>query len=375
MKSGKALLSVAGFLAIALAGCTSEGGDGFTTKAPSAPGGEYVFTATGSADNYTWDLGDRLTVAYGKTVRHAYDFQNGQITVVLTQKTGDLRRDFRQTLTLGTGQNSLPTFILEGNTNWTVTGETITFSAAASTDPDGDPLRYTWSCVRTGDAVRQPAHVHAGFQGVPFATPPAGSVTALIATGPMPAPDRTVEGDMCETLGSGGRPSRDATIAGSFTRTGVYDIYLLASDPVHPTTSGKFHFVVTDPSERPNPVYTTTFENSLQGGTGNLQDILGEPTGETFDKATHSFALPLIGTGGNVTVTASYQVPGSELSWSLKRGTLVLAEGSGDGVAASLAGLDLKQATYSLEVSLTGGPTTYSVLVEIPLDMDPFKVY
>src|SRR5687767_4753719 len=78
MHKGPALLALAAFLAVGLAGCSS-GGDsgGFSIKAPGEPGGKYVFKASGSADNYTWDMGDHLTILYGKEVRHAYDFQNG----------------------------------------------------------------------------------------------------------------------------------------------------------------------------------------------------------------------------------------------------------------------------------------------------------
>jgi hypothetical protein len=378
MNKGLALLSVAVFFTVALAGCSSGESGGFSVKAPGEPGGEYVFKASGSADNYTWDLGDRLTVLYGKTVRHAYDFDNGQVTVTLTTKSGDKTAEHSKPITLGTGQNAQPTFILEGQTNWTVTGETIKFSAAKSTDPDGDALRYTWSCVRTGPANRQPTHVHPGFQGVPFATAPAGSVTAVNAVGEMPAADRTVPGDLCETLGSGGKPSLDATIEGTFANTGIYDVYLLASDAAHPTTSGKYHFVVTTPEERPAELFTQTFTNTLQGGTGSLQGFCDSANcGQALDMAVHSFTLPLGGTGGNVTATMTNPVPSpaGTLTWILRRGTLEVARGAGDGVAVALPPADMKQGTYALEVTIQGVNVAYSVTADVPLDLDPFKVY
>lgn len=376
MRKGLALLSAAAFLAVALAGCSSSGSSGgFSIKEPSSPGGEYVFKASASADNYTWDLGDHLTVAYGKTVRHTYDFANGVLNVKLTTKTGDASRDHTKQLTLGTGANSQPTFILEGSTNWTITGETIKFSAGKSTDPDGDPLRYTWSCVRTGPAVRTPVHVHAGFQGVPFATPPAGSVTAQNAVGDLPAADRTLSGDLCEALGNGGRPSKDATIEGTFTNTGVYDIYLLASDPVHPTTSGKYHFVVTTPEERPNPLLNIGLFGNLSGGYQGSAESFGSQAGLTgLDRAIHALTLPLNGVGGNVTATQTSQFPNT-LTWVLKRGTLEIARGVADGTPVALPPNDLKQGTYSMEVTLEGLQSQYEISLDVPLDMDPFKVY
>lgn len=379
MHKGSALLALAVFMSAGLAGCSSGETGGFTVKEPSAPGGEYVFTASGSADNYTWDLGDHLTVLYGKTVRHTYDFANGQVNVVLTTKKGDQSEDIRKTLVLGTGTNAQPTFVLEGQRNWTILGETMKFSARSSTDPDGDPLRYSWSCVRTGDAVRQPTHVHPGFQGVSFASAPAGSVTAVNAVGDLPPADRTVPGDLCETLGSGGRPSKDATIEGSFTRTGIYDVYLLASDPVHPTTSGKYHFVVTPPEERPEPLFQTAFFGNLTGGSdGTIQGVVDEAQLEgNFDRMTHTFTLPLTGNGGYMTTEYRGANPPdlAALTWELKRGTVLIAAGGANGDNITLPAAEMKPATYTLEVNLQGLGQSYAINVAVPLDRDPFKVY
>jgi major membrane immunogen (membrane-anchored lipoprotein) len=379
MQKGLALVAAAAFLSAALAGCSSSDQEGFSVKAPSAPGGEYVFTANGDADNYTWDLGDRLTTASGKTVRHTYDFQNGVVTVTLVAKTGDRTKESRQTITLGTGQNAQPTFILEGQTNWTVTGEPIRFSAAKSTDPDGDPLRYTWSCVRTGDAKRQPAHSHPGFNGVPFATPPAGTVTAQNAVGPLPEATRKLDGDLCEALGSGGRPGKDAVIEGAFTATGIYDIYLLASDPVHPTTSGKYRFVVSTPEERPAPLWTQSFTCSLSGGSnGALQGLAGQAGAPgTYDQCVHPFSLPLGGVGGWATTTYVEQAApgGGTLAWTLRRGQVQVATGGADGENVTLPAGEMKSAGYTLEVNLQGTGVDYRIDLAVPLDMDPFKVY
>jgi hypothetical protein len=379
MHKGLALLATTVTLAVGLAGCSSGDDSGFSIKAPGSPGGEYVFTASGSADNYTWDLGDRLTTLYGKSVRHTYDFANGKITVTLTMKKGDKSEDIQKPLTLGTGTNGLPTFVLEGQRNWTVVGETVKFSARSSTDPDGDPLRYTWSCVRTGDAVRQPSHSHPGFQGVPFASAPAGSVTAINAVGELPAADRKPSGDLCEALGASSRPSRDATIEGSFTRTGIYDIYLLASDPVHPTTSGKYHFVITSPEERPEPIYQESFSGNLQGGSNGVLQGASEPgeLGQSFDQASHQFTLPLDGKGGWVTTEYAGNDPTTlaTISWTLKRGTVLIAEGEGNGSNVTLPEGDMKAATYSLLVNLQGPGEGYTIRVAVPLDRDPFKVY
>jgi hypothetical protein len=379
MQKGIALLAAAAFLAAGLAGCSSSSKGGFTVKAPGAAGGEYVFTANGSADNYTWDLGDRLTVLYGKSVHHAYDFKNGKITVALTTKKGTQTAESRQDLTLGTGQNAQPTFFLEAPTNWTIPGESMTFTAKASKDPDGDPLRYSWSCVRVQDAVRLPTHTHPGFGGVPFATPPAGTVTAQTLVGPVPAADRKISGDLCDALGSGGHPSTDATIQGSFSKTGIYDIYLLASDPVHPSTSGKFHLAVTAPGERPAAIQDFGFFDTFEGGTGSLQsfcDATGN-CGHELDMAVHSFSLPLNGKGGYVVAslngTSAVPVPGN-LTWKLERGTIQIATGVAPG-NVTIPATETKASSYTLTLTYAGAGDSTAVHVVMALDMDPFKVY
>ena len=388
MRKGVALLATAAVLATVLSGCSSGSKGGFSVKAPAAPGGEYTFTASGKADNYTWDLGDRLTVLYGKSVHHAYDFKNGKLTVKLTEKTGGKSAESSQELTLGTGQNAPATFFLDGSTNWTIPGEQMTFTAKASTDPDGDPLRYSWSCVRTQDAVRLPTHTHPGFGGVPFATPPAGTVTARTLVGAAPKADRTVPGDLCDALGSGGRPTKDATITGSFSKTGIYDIYLLASDPVHPSTSGKFHMAVTAPGERPARVQTPTFSDVFTAGTvgenGTMQSAcISAPQvcgNTTYDGATHVFSLPLTGKGGYVAsafdgTPALGNANRGGAEWEIFRGTIRIAGGAiGDNVTLNPA--DTTATGYTVHVyshEPSGVKTTLKVV--IPLDMDPFKVY
>lgn len=382
----KAALGAALLLSVALAGCSGgAGAAGIKVSGPNGDG-QYTFTATGGGDNFTWDLGDHLTRAYGKKVTHTYDFDSGVVPVVLTVKTGESTKEYRKEITLGSGTNEEASFVLEGSTNWTVLGEAVTFSAARSTDPEGDPLRYTWSCQRVSDAVRQSPHVHSGFGGKPFATPPAGTVLAINALGPLPAPDRTVTGDLCDSLGPGGRPSLDATIQGSFSKSGVYDIYLLASDPVHPTTSGKYRIVATPEAERPPEILTIPFQGTFTagGGDGTLYTVCStaQQCTQTYDYAEHSFSLSLLGQAGYVTL--DYDDPSglTNVTWVLKRGDSDVAAGNGAGSNVTLNPTNLKAASYKLEVRVgTGAPVTppngltYDIKVVVDLDLDPFKVY
>jgi hypothetical protein len=381
MQGPRALLVALLPLAALLAGCSSSSGDGFDVKAPASPGGAYEFTAAASADNYTWDLGDHLTTAYGKTVTHAYDFTDGSITVSLKTTKGGVVKEFNQPLKLGSGENRKATFLMEAETDWAVTGQTIKFSAARSTDPEGDPLRFSWSCLKTAEAERKPAHTHPVI-GQPFASPPAGSVTTGKTNRTLPAADQTFSGDLCDALGVGTRPSTHmATIAGSFTKTGVYSIYLLAADGAHPTTSGEFKFYVTKPSERPAPTLSTTLNTLMQGGTGSLQTVCGnENVQQTCDVASTSFDLALGGLQMLVNFTYSSTVTpdaGIAAEWKVMRGDSTVASGTTkDEHAVVSEPAKLGAGSYTAIVTLQHGAQVQVDLdIYVPLDMDPAKVY
>lgn len=386
MQAAKATLAVAALLSVAVAGCSGGSGSagGFSI---SGSDGAYKFTASAKADNYTWDLGDHLTRLYGKSVEHTYDFANGVVPVTLTTTKGADKKEYRKEVTLGTGANTNAGFVLEGLINWTVTGEPVGFSAHRSADPDGDPLRYTWSCQRVSDAVRQSAHTHSGFGGIPFATPPAGSIISINAQGPLPAADRTVSGDLCDGLGQGGRPALAQTIAGSFTKAGIYDIYLLASDPVHPTTSGKYRVVVTPPAEKPAEKQTLTFTGNFTFGSGgSVQGVMCDQLQQcdtTFDKTSSPFTLTLAAQSANLTLAYTDLSGQMDITCQLFRGETPLesVHGTGDEAAKRVDPANLRAGGYTIQCSPTAGipsspdGTPFTVTFDYDLDMDPFKVY
>lgn len=387
MQVFKAATAAAVLLSMALAGCSGVGGSdggGFSIKEKD---GVYTFTASGSADNYTWDLGDHLTRAYTKSVTHTYDFENGVVPVRLVTMKGEAltRAEYTKEITLGTGINENAGFVLEGGSNWTVLGESVTLSAHRSTDPDGDALRYTWSCQRTGDAIRQSLHSHPGFGGKPFATPPAGSVLSINAQGPLPAADRTVSGDLCDGLGTAGRASLDETITGAFTKSGIYDIYLLASDPVHPTTSGKYRIVVTPPAEKPPEVLVNVFTGTFQAGAnGQLQGVCGfleSQCTQTFDEVQHSFATPLPGAGGYMTLAYTDASGAMTITCVLERGETQVATAEGPDANVTLDAAQLSNGSYTVlckpNAVIPADPegVTYTLTVAIDLKVDPFLLY
>ncbi|HUR63541.1 MAG TPA: hypothetical protein VM241_03570 [Candidatus Thermoplasmatota archaeon] len=385
MNAPRALLVALLPLCALLAGCSSGGsGAGFKVTAPAAAGGAYAFASDVKADNYTWDLGDHLTTAYGKSVTHAYDFKDGSITVTLKATTAGQSKEYSQALKLGSGENRKATFLMEAQTDWAVTGETVKFSAARSSDPEGDPLRFSWSCLKTAEAERKPAHTHP-VVGQPFASPPAGSVTTGKAERPLPAADHTFGGDLCDALGAGTRPSTGmATIAGSFTKTGIYSLYLLAADGAHPTTSGEFKLYVTKPGERPAPTLGKQVAGTLQAGSnGSLQAVCSNeqnPSPQTCDQVTDNFDLPLGGT--RMLVNMSYAsdadpAGAAKVQWEIKRGDSTVASGTGaDEHAVISEPAKLGAGTYTAVVTLqTGVNVAFKLDIVAHLDMDPGKVY
>lgn len=383
MQKLRALLLALASTTLALAGCTGSSSDGFTVKAGDALG-TYVFTAGAGADNYTWDLGDHLTTAYGKSVTHTYDFTNGNITVTLKAKTGTETKQTAQSLVVGTGKNEKAVFIMEAQTDWGIIGEPLKFSASRSHDPESDPLRYSWSCLRTADAVRLAPHYHPPLPGTNFATAPAGSVTAAKATGPLPAADTTYTGDFCDALGTGTAPSTHATtIQGTFTRTGKYTVFLLASDPVHPTVSGSFNIIVTKPDERPSPTQVYHFTGKFQGGaSGTAQQACTTGSLGTCDAFDGSFQLPLNGSQGNVTMTydagAAAGLPAAnKVTWSIKNGPVEVAKGSGaTPETVELLPARLTTSVFNVHVQLDQGrDTQWDLVVTVQLNMDPTNIY
>lgn len=393
---------VASMLAfLALSGCVG-GDDGPSSDAISVddggnPGGmgPYTFTAKVTSDdgNYTWDMGDHFTVLYGKTVTHTYDFKDsaadsrgnpGNLTVTLRTVQGGAAQVDTIPLRLGTGLNQKPTFVLDAQTNWAVVGETVKFSAARSFDPDADPLRYSWSCLRIEDITRKPVHGHPAV-GSPYATPPAGSVTSYLANFTLPAATTTIAGDLCETLGTGSRPSKSAaTIEGSFQRTGKYSIFLLGSDGPHPTVSGAFDLFVTPASERPTEWQVHSFNRTLSlGAGGQLQgtcDAAPPPAGpQSCDQFSGTFTLDLQGVVGwvNVTYDAGAGGVANKVAWDLKRGESLVAQGGAlPTESQELKATQLAAGTYTLTAKLTQGANSLVRMdVAVQLNMDPYTVY
>jgi len=120
----------------------------FTESAETVPTGQPItFNASGSYDldgtivSYSWTFGDGTT-ATGVIVSHAY-VENGAYVVTLTVKDNDGAT--ASTSSTKTVLNRPPVAVFTESAESVYTGETITFNASSSYDPDGSIVSYFWN--------------------------------------------------------------------------------------------------------------------------------------------------------------------------------------------------------------------------------------
>ncbi len=125
-----------------------------------------VFNAAGSSDplgdelTYAWAFGDGQT-GTGPTVSHTYA-TNGKYTATLTVTAGgDAART--ATKTLAVAANGAPTAVATATHLSGTAPLNVGFSAAGSTDPDGDSLTYAWDFGDGQSGVGEtPSHTYTG---------------------------------------------------------------------------------------------------------------------------------------------------------------------------------------------------------------------
>jgi hypothetical protein len=412
MRTLGAVVAALTMACVALAGCGSAPGGGGSSAirvenlgAPGGPG-PYRFTAlVGSEGEYTWDLGDHLTVKTGQTVEHTYDFkdsapdrrgQPGNVTVTLRVVEAGAAKAHTVSFRLGTGLNRSPAFVLDGQTNWAVLGENVTFSAARSTDADGDTLRYRWQClVATPDEklVNKGLHAHPGLAA--YKPPSAGSVTSYMAANlTLPEPTQVFPCDLCDAIAAGTEPSTGAaTVQGSFTRRGLYKVFLYGSDGPHAEVSGAFDIYVTRPDERPAPWQRSTFTANLtagldpaNAGVGLEQFCDAVPSGpaqqESCDHATWDLEFPLPPLAAYINVTYNDRTPATapgvtnNLTWAVLRGSATVKSGSSPNSQEEFPPAYLLPGDFKVDVRLKqGSQVQVRIQVDARLNVDPQLLY
>lgn len=364
-------------VAVALAGCSGAGGDDgslFSIKQPSDPVTQpFVFTAKVSADEYQWDLGDGRAGKTGKTVEHVYGFSDGQVRVKLTTvRDGETVQHPAQTLVVGTGENSKPSFQMDVSYNWVQVGEPFTVSGASSTDPDGDPLLFSYFCKRESDiGPVGPSHAH-GPGGVAYGGSGTDPIPVNLVNGTdLPAADREVQGDLCAGM-TGGAFTENATVTGAFGQAGIYKVTMLAKDPTTSSLPGSVVVYVTD-APRQDPVEVVPLSGSL--GTGKPADLDALACDANVDQCDHradnTFELryPILG------FEASLE-SASDVTYAVYKGCAT--DKTGETTEPVSQGADwLEKGTHCIRTFNrdAGSEAQYTVTLTIRYETDPTRLF
>lgn len=151
-------LALAITLAVVSAGCTGVGSKiGLNQASLDEPGfaiepekgdATTVFRVDagglGEKHNVTWDWGDGV-LTYGDTSEHKFGFSNGVMTVTMVATADDGQQGIAtRQITLGSGENKVPTVTARAQRTWIEVGRVINLTATGS-DGDRDPLTYFWT--------------------------------------------------------------------------------------------------------------------------------------------------------------------------------------------------------------------------------------
>lgn len=390
MSLRKALLTVVTLMAVTLSGCTSEedgGVHGFVVKStPADPVTEpFVFEATVSGDSYEWDLGDGRAKQSGKTLEYVYGFTDGVVKPKLTVVSGGEPQVYQaRSITLGTGQNQDPNLQMSVEWDWITAGESVTISGAGSTDPDGDPLLFSWFCQRVsgiGIVSAGPGHAHAGGGGAGFGSAGVDSIPAILLNGTeVPTPDAEISGDFCEELTARSSSfTEEATLRGAFAEPGIYKVTMLAKDPKTPSVPGS-HTIYVAPAEYPRlegPV-TLEFSGSFQNGVPATLDPVMAQLEQGDHIAEHAFQVtyPLLGFDLDFNFAEG---TGNSVTYHIMKpnGEAKSTEESSDDLSRTDAGyLAHGSADHRLRVyARQGVDLTYDATITLTYETDPSKIF
>lgn len=391
MSLRKALLTVVTLMAVTLSGCTSEddgGVHGFVIKStPTDPVTEpFVFEATVGGDSYEWDLGDGRAKQSGKSLEYVYGFTDGVVKPKLTVTSGGEATTYTaRSITLGTGANQDPSLQMSVEWDWITAGEAVTISGAGSTDPDGDPLLFSWFCQRVsgiGIVAAGGGHAHAGGGGSGFGSGGVESVPAILLNGTdVPAADVDITGDFCTELTARSSSfTEEATLRGAFEEPGIYKVTMLAKDPKTPSVPGS-RLLYVAPAEYPRLEGPVTYEvaGTFQNGVPASLDPVMAQLEQGAHIADHPFPVtyPLVAfdldfnfDDGGGTNVVTYQL-------IKPNGDAKSPEESSDDLSRTDAGyLTHGSADHRLRVyARQGVDLSYDATITLTYETDPSKIF
>ncbi len=376
----RALFLVISLVAVTLAGCTepTDTADGAIKilGMPTDPKVEPLrLESTVSADEYKWKMGDGRPMLAGKSIEHVYGVTDGKFRVELTTvKAGTATTHDILTVEFGTGQNAAPSFLLELEQKWVQVGEDITFSAANSTDTEGDPVLLQWFCQRKSDIAISKEGGHPPPPGVSFGSGSASAFPVAMMNGTVPAADRVVEGDLCENIGTGGFADEE-TIKGAFAQSGIYEITMAAKDPGNPNVATAATIYVTDFARITDPI-VHTFEGTIQYGAPAAADDAARTAEQTEHLRSHDFTIeyPITSISATLSQNGGSVAPVADLQFQILKGESSKYGPSADPLVKE--GAFLSQGTYTAWVYLRSGfNVEYDLEVTYMYETDPAVLF
>ena len=331
-------------------------------------------------------MGDGRAKQSGKSVEYVYGFTDGVVKPKLTVVSGGESTVYAaRAITLGTGQNQDPTLQMSVEWDWITAGEQVTLSGAGSTDPDGDPLLFSWFCQRVSDigvVVAGGGHAHAGGGGAGFGSAGIDSIPAILLNGTdVPAADVDISGDFCSELTSRSNTfTEEATLRGAFAEPGIYKVTMLAKDPKTPSVPGsRTLYVVPEKYARPDGPVSYDFSGTFQNGVpAQLDDLMGQldQGGHILD---HDFPVtfPLLGFDLDFTFDAGSGTNSVTYHILKPNGSPKSTEEGSEGFSRDDAGyLEHSASDHTLRVyGRQGVNLEYSATVTLTYETDPSKIF
>ena len=327
-----------------------SGGDLAPTADPGGPyagsvGSPVTFDGTGSSDpegaplTYSWDFGDGSAPASGATPSHTYG-SAGVYTVTLTVNDGTQDSAAATTTATITATSNLPPSADPGGSYNGMVGSPIAFDGTGSSDPESDPLTYSWD-FGDGSAPGSgptPSHTYIApgvymvaltvNDGIQDSTPVMTTATVISGTASgIPVPG-LIQAEDYNTGGEGvGYHDTDTTNLGGVYRTDGVDIRATSDTgggyKVYKIASGEW--LKFDIDVASSDTYDVELRTA-RGGTGSRSmhiqidgvDVSGKITipntggWETFATVAVN-GIPL--TAGPHTLTLFFDTGGFSVNW------------------------------------------------------------
>nr|NIO70718.1 PKD domain-containing protein [Anaerolineae bacterium] len=311
------------------------------------------FSGAGSADDdgrivsYAWDFGDGTTGG-GIDVTHSYNAAGSyQVTLTVTDD-GGLSDSSTQTVQVNEPATNLPpTTVISGPASGLV-GETLSFSGASSTDPDGRIVSYAWdfgdetttvNAAGNGVNVTHSYSAAGSYQVTLTVTDDGGlsdsatqtvqideAVTNLPPTAVISGPTSGLVGETLSFDGSGssdsdgsivsytwdlsdGTTDSGVNVTHSYSAAGSYQVTLTVTDDGGLSDSSTQTVQVAEPVNLPP---TAVISGPTSGLVGETLSFSGSGSSDS-DGSIVSYAWDFGDgtTGSGITVTHSYSATGS----------------------------------------------------------------